>query len=67
MAHPRPAGARPLGGARGFFTLDPSEEFLYAANQDRDTIVASRVDQPAGTLAPTGQVVSGSPSSIVFR
>jgi 6-phosphogluconolactonase len=51
-----------------FFALDPSGGFLYAANQNSDTIVAFAVDQGSGKLKPTGQVVkTGSPSSIVFR
>ena len=38
------------------------------ANQNSDTIVASRVDAASGRLTPTGQVIhTGSPSSIVFR
>jgi 6-phosphogluconolactonase (cycloisomerase 2 family) len=47
--------------------LDPAGRFLYAANQDSDTIVAFRVDASTGRLTETGQVLeTGSPSSIVF-
>ena len=50
-----------------FFTLDPSGRYLYAANQDSDTIVCFRVDPGSGKLSSTGNVVkTGSPSSIVF-
>jgi len=51
-----------------FFALDPTGSFLYAANQDSDTIVTFRVDQPTGKLLATGQVIkTGSPSTIAFR
>jgi len=50
-----------------FFALDPTATFLYAANQDTDTIVTFRVNQRNGPLTPTGQIVKvGSPCSIVF-
>jgi len=50
-----------------FFALDPSGTFLYAANQNSDTIVTFRVDASTGRLKPTGQIVrTGSPSSIAF-
>ena len=52
---------------RRFFTLDPGANFLYAANQDSDTIVTFRVNKATGKLAPTGQIVKvGSPVTIVF-
>jgi 6-phosphogluconolactonase len=64
-----PVGWEPTRGKTPrFFALDPAGSFLYAANQDSDTIVAFRVDPHAGTLTATGHVVAvGSPSSIVFR
>ena len=64
-----PVGWEPTQGKTPrFFALDPSGTFLYAANQDSDTIVTFRVDQATGKLTPTGQVVkAGSPSAIVFR
>ena len=47
--------------------LDPSGAVLYVADQNSDTVVAFRIDGPAGSLTPTGQVIhTGSPSSIVF-
>ena len=64
-----PVGWEPTQGKTPrFFALDPSGTFLYAANQDSDTIVTFRVDQVTGKLTPAGQVVkAGSPSAIVFR
>jgi 6-phosphogluconolactonase (cycloisomerase 2 family) len=51
-----------------FFAIEPSGTFLYAANQNSDTIVTFRLDQSTGKLTPTGQVVkTGSPVCIVFR
>ena len=45
----------------------PLGRILYAANQESDTIVAFRVDQANGALAPTGQVIqTGCPVCIVF-
>jgi 6-phosphogluconolactonase len=50
-----------------FFALDSSGKFLYAANENSDTIVTFRIDQATGKLAPTGQVVkTGNPVCIVF-
>jgi 6-phosphogluconolactonase len=40
------------------FTLDATGTFLFAANQDSDTIVTFRVDRASGALIPTGQVTS---------
>jgi len=62
------AGWQPTQGERPrCFALDPSGTFLYAANQDSDTIVCLGVDQASGRLSPTGQTVKTmSPSSIVF-
>ena len=58
-----------------FFCLDPASRILYAANADEgfsaqkntDTIVAFRINQVNGMLAPTGQVIKvNSPCTIVF-
>jgi 6-phosphogluconolactonase (cycloisomerase 2 family) len=47
--------------------LDPSDRFLYAANENGDTIVTFAVAARSGKLTPTGQVVkSASPATIVF-
>jgi len=37
--------------------LDPTANFLFAANQDTDTVVTFRVNQRNGRLTPTGQIV----------
>jgi len=64
-----PTGWEPTQGEKPrFFALDPKGTFLYAANQDSDTIVCFRVDRATGALSATGHVTrTGSPSSIVFR
>jgi YVTN family beta-propeller protein len=50
-----------------YFGLDPSGTFLYAGNQDSDTIMTFRIDQATGKLTATGQVIqTGSPVTIVF-
>jgi len=61
-------GNTPTGGKRPrFFTLDPTGDFLFAANQTSDDITAFRVNKATGQIAPTGQRVSvGSPSAITL-
>jgi 6-phosphogluconolactonase (cycloisomerase 2 family) len=50
-----------------FIAVDPSYRFLYAANEQSDTIVAFRLNSATGRLAPTGQMVSNtSPVTIAF-
>ena len=58
-----------------FFGLDPAAKILYAANadggfsdqQNTDTIVPFRINQPNGILTATGQVIkTNSPCTIVF-
>lgn len=50
-----------------FFALDPSQRWLYAANEDSDTIVPFRMHYD-GTLSQDLQAIAvGSPTSIVFR
>jgi 6-phosphogluconolactonase (cycloisomerase 2 family) len=50
------------------FALDPGGAFLYAENQDSDSIVAFSVDRATGWLTPIGQVIeAGSPVCIAFR
>ena len=50
-----------------FIALTPSGRFLYAANEDGDTVVTCRVDAASGRLKPTGQVVqTATPVTIVF-
>jgi 6-phosphogluconolactonase len=48
--------------------IDPSGTFLYAANQNSDTIVQFRIDHQTGQLAPTGDVTEvGAPVCILFQ
>jgi len=50
-----------------FIGLDPVGHFLYAANEQGDTVVTFRVDGTSGKLTPTGQVTNNaSPVTIVF-
>ena len=37
--------------------FDPSYRFLYAGNEQSDTIVTFRADAANGRLTPTGQVI----------
>ena len=61
-----PIGWQPTQGRR-FISLDPPGRFLYAANEQGDTIVALRVDRRSGTLASASRVVeNASPVTIVF-
>ena len=55
------------GGNPRFIGLDPVGHFLYAANEQGDTVVTFRVDGSSGKLTPTGQVIkNASPVTIVF-
>src|SRR5215467_1778058 len=55
------------GSTPRFIGLDPSGHFLYAANEQGDTVVTFRRDGSSGKLTPTRQVVkNGSPVTIVF-
>ncbi|MNW00025.1 Lactonase, 7-bladed beta-propeller [compost metagenome] len=50
-----------------FFTLTPNERFLFALNEDSDTILSMAVDPQKGGLSKTGFSVStGSPVCMVF-
>jgi len=47
--------------------IDPEGTFLYAGNQDSDTIVHFRIDHEQGQLVPTGDVIQvGAPICILF-
>jgi 6-phosphogluconolactonase len=61
-------GNTPTGGARPrFFTLDPTGDFLFAANQESNDITAFRVNKTTGQITPTGQRIGvGSPSAITL-
>jgi len=55
------------GSTPRFIGLDPTGHFLYAANEQGDTVVTFRRDGSSGKLTPTRQVVkNGSPVTIVF-
>jgi 6-phosphogluconolactonase len=50
-----------------FIGRDPAGHFLYAANEQGDTVVTFRIDATSGLLAPTGQVIkNASAVTIVF-
>ena len=56
-----------LGRTPRFFTADPSGRFLYALNEDSDTIVAFHINPDSGRLYPTGfSARTGSPVCMVF-
>jgi 6-phosphogluconolactonase len=49
------------------FTIDPTGEFLLAANMESNNIVVFRIDAETGALTPTGQVEEvSSPVCITF-
>jgi Lactonase, 7-bladed beta-propeller/Tripartite tricarboxylate transporter family receptor len=59
----------PSGGRTPrFIALDPTGRFLYAANEDDDTISKFSVEAETGTLTPAGEAArTGSPVCIVFK
>ena len=64
---PQSAGSRRGGARPRFIGLDPAGRFLYAANEQGDTVVAFHVDAASGKLTPTGQAVPiATPVTIVF-
>jgi 6-phosphogluconolactonase len=49
------------------FSIDPSGQWLVAANQDSNTLAVFRIDLATGRLTPTGPLTDiGSPVSIVW-
>ena len=48
------------------FGIDPSGQFLLAANQSSGNIVVFRIDEQTGALEPTG-VVSEVPSPVCVK
>jgi 6-phosphogluconolactonase len=49
------------------FSLDPTGSYLFAANQNSDTIVLFRVDKTTGRLTPTEQVLQiPTPTCVLF-
>ena len=50
-----------------FIGFDPSYRFLFAANEQSDTVVTLRADSGNGSLAPTGQTIrNATPVTIAF-
>ena len=55
------------GKSPRFVALDPDGAFLFACNQNSDTIVTFRVDAATGALEPPGPVAAvPSPVCMVF-
>jgi 6-phosphogluconolactonase len=49
------------------FAIDPSGNFLFAANQNSNTIVAYKIDKKTGKLTPTGAKIEvPAPVCIIF-
>jgi 6-phosphogluconolactonase len=49
------------------FSLDPTGGYLFAANENSDTVVLFRVNANTGRLTPAGQVLEvPSPSCVIF-
>jgi 6-phosphogluconolactonase (cycloisomerase 2 family) len=56
-----------LGKTPRFIGIEPSRRYLYAANEQSDTVVTMRIDENTGHLAPNGKVFqNASPVTIVF-
>ncbi|HLK64930.1 MAG TPA: lactonase family protein [Bryobacteraceae bacterium] len=53
-----------LGKTPRHFTLDPSGEYLLAANQDSNDIVVFRVHPRTGQLTPVGRPVTDAPMPV---
>ncbi|MFP3589102.1 beta-propeller fold lactonase family protein, partial [Paraburkholderia sp. SIMBA_055] len=50
-----------------FFSLTPNQRFLFALNEDSDSIVSFAVDPHTGGLKKTGFSIStGSPVCMIF-
>jgi len=63
LDHTSTQGERPRN-----FNVDPSGQYLLAANQDTHNVVVFRIDQQTGLLEPTGEEVEvPSPICVVFR
>jgi 6-phosphogluconolactonase len=46
------------GQAPRNFDLDPTGKYLFAENQNSNTVVAFAIDQESGKLTPTGDVLN---------
>ena len=54
-----PVGYQPTGGKTPRnFRIDPTGNFLIAANQDSDNIVLFRIDAATGQLSPVGEPIA---------
>jgi len=63
------AGPRtPTGGKiPRSFGIDPTGAWLFAANQNSDSIVLFKIDQKTGGLTPAGKTLEvGAPVCVVF-
>jgi 6-phosphogluconolactonase (cycloisomerase 2 family) len=55
------------GRSPRFIALEPSQRFLYAANEQSDTVVGWRTDAGTGRLTAAGQTIrNASPVAILF-
>ena len=49
------------------FVIDPTGAYLFAANQDSDNVVVSRIDPRSGKLSPTGDILNAfAPVCVIF-
>jgi 6-phosphogluconolactonase len=56
-----------LGKTPRFIGVDPAGRYLYAANEQSDTVVTLRIDQNTGIPVPNGNIIqNASPVTIVF-
>jgi len=59
--------ASTLGKTPRNFGIDPTGQFLFAANQGSDSVVGFRIDAKTGQLTPTGQAIEvGAPVCVKF-
>jgi 6-phosphogluconolactonase len=56
-----------LGKTPRFIGIEPAGHYLYAANEQSDTVVTMRIDPNTGHLTPNGKIFqNASPVAIVF-
>jgi 6-phosphogluconolactonase (cycloisomerase 2 family) len=56
------------GKTQRFFAIDPTQRFMFVANEDSDTIVTFKINRVDGSMEHWGDTVkTGSPVCIVFR
>jgi 6-phosphogluconolactonase len=57
-----------FGKTPRFIAIDPTQRFMFVANEESDTIVTFKINKHDGTLQRSGDAVStGSPVCIIFR